>query len=61
MQRTFPLMEFWWPLRAALLKPSACGFLNVYLMFWAECPLSLFRAHQLIPGPDTSSSHRWGP
>ena len=49
-------MEFWWPLRAALLEPSAHGFLNVYLMFRAECPLSLFRAHQLIPRPDAASS-----
>lgn len=56
IQRTSPLTEFWWPLRAALLEPSAHGFLNVYLMFRAECPLSLFRAHQLIPRPDASSS-----
>ena len=52
----FPFNGVLVAIRAALLEPSAHGFLNVYLMFRAECPLSLFRAHQLIPRPDASSS-----
>ena len=65
MQRTFPSMEFWWPLRAALLEPSAHGFLSVYLMFRAECPRPysglISSLQDLTPPPPIPGDPEWSP